>query len=730
MSRSLRDLKGQRWGYDNQWISQEPYEKDIDQDDWHDELKMKISSGQHTNGHNTKPIRDLVQLCGTPVAELPAHYRPRGSDSPESSASNITCLESTSVVYDKSAISPLSQPSSPNNVSNIGSESVVLMPSMSSTFPTQRIVYNQSSSVVTPATAVGADAGSAVFVQGRGCNPRGIDHQKLFPPKGDISDFLRPFSCFGESTKDRILANTEASVEDLSGLVGVLHRGWMQRLTANIGESTMKAKVSQRSPFETGIRVLRQYWADGHLPKVFEDAFALMHIALACAWMYHRDDTLEFWNTFFKDVLKWHHVLLTPEDKVLFLTAAELIWSPPGSLSVEAIFYSGSLSLPHWSQPSSPFELDGDAPIQALCERESLPQELYTPSSQSFVGLTNSDFQNGVVIRVCARYLDGIEYLNIRNRNALQMSQSSWVPKPPSGKTQMIKIYMIDPLMQLDGLEDFRDQILETESFLNQGLLHNEREVELKLAFDGQLSHRSAPIYNTYRRAIASCCDDLMLQQNPIWRHRHYEADLQTVLDISYKNLPVNPRPRLNTARIITNPERPQHESPSSARSNYSSNSTNSVTATLTPSTFGGSSGSPSNDQPFIFTPELSPSTSPIELPAPDSSPLLAPPTGKRTSLRGDNVSPSSSPIKLPAPDSSSLLSSSTANNKSKRCRLCNTSFSGSRRDQTNNLRRHKRTIHYPRSEFPCPEPDCHKTFNRKDNLKKHWRDKHVDEIV
>lgn len=67
------------------------------------------------------------------------------------------------------------------------------------------------------------------------------------------------------------------------------------------------------------------------------------------------------------------------------------------------------------------------------------------------------------------------------------MSQSSWVPKPPSENIQRIKTYMIDLLMRLDGLEDFRDQILETESFLNRGLLHNEREVELKLAFDGQV---------------------------------------------------------------------------------------------------------------------------------------------------------------------------------------------------------------------------------------------------
>lgn len=78
--------------------------------------------------------------------------------------------------------------------------------------------------------------------------------------------------------------------------------------------------------------------------------------------------------------------------------------------------------------------------------------------------------------------------MKIRNRNALLMSQSSWIPKPPSENNHWIKTYMIDPLMQSDGLDDFRDQILETESFLNRGLLHNEREVELKLAFDGQVS--------------------------------------------------------------------------------------------------------------------------------------------------------------------------------------------------------------------------------------------------
>lgn len=410
MSRSLQDLKAQKWRHDSQRTSQETYEKGIDPDDC-DELKIQSYSGQHTKVDNAKPTHDPVQLCGTPVAELPAYCQSRGTDSLSISASNIACLEFKNVDYDnkynKSAVSPLSQPSSPDNESIVRLESDRLMPLMSNISPIPWTAYNPTSSILAPAIAISRGPRSPVDLQGCVYSPRGLDHNRnLFSSREDICYPLVPFSCFGKSTNDRSLVSTETLVEDLSDLVCVLHVAWMQRLTTNIGEPMIKAKISQRSPFETGIRVLRQYWNGGDLPKVFEDAFALMHIAFACAWIYHRDDTLEFWNTFFQDVLRWHHVLLTHEDKILFLKVADLIWSPPGSLSVEHMFHSGSLSLPHWSQLSPLFELEGNAPIQASHAQELVPHGLYTQSSQPFVGLTSMDFREGEVIRICAHYLD------------------------------------------------------------------------------------------------------------------------------------------------------------------------------------------------------------------------------------------------------------------------------------------------------------------------------------
>lgn len=209
------------------------------------------------------------------------------------------------------------------------------------------------------------------------------------------------------------------------------------------------------------------------------------------------------------------------------------------------------------------------------------------------------------------------------------------------------------------------------------------------------MSDRPASDYDEYRRTIASCCTDVMLQPpNSIWRHHYYEAGLNYVLATSRKlyskNVPLNPRPRLNTGVLIANQQCSRHELPSSARSDCSSNSINSFNTPITPSTFPSSSGSPSNDHNFLFTPENSPLNSPVELPAPGSSSFLPPPAAKNTSLC---------------------------------CTICNTPFSGSEQNQATNLRRHRRTMHEQRCELPCPEVDCGKTFTRSDNLKNHrWQ--------
>lgn len=76
------------------------------------------------------------------------------------------------------------------------------------------------------------------------------------------------------------------------------------------------------------------------------------------------------------------------------------------------------------------------------------------------------------------------------------MSQSSWFTKTPLD-IQLIN-YMIDALMQCPGLDDFRNHIIETESLLHRGLLHNAREVELKLTFVNEVSTCAKAAWATY----------------------------------------------------------------------------------------------------------------------------------------------------------------------------------------------------------------------------------------
>lgn len=77
------------------------------------------------------------------------------------------------------------------------------------------------------------------------------------------------------------------------------------------------------------------------------------------------------------------------------------------------------------------------------------------------------------------------------------MSQSSWVTKTPLD-IQLIKTYMIDALRQCGGLDEFRNHIIETESLLDCGLLHNPREVELKLTFVDEVSTCTQATWTTY----------------------------------------------------------------------------------------------------------------------------------------------------------------------------------------------------------------------------------------
>lgn len=143
---------------------------------------------------------------------------------------------------------------------------------------------------------------------------------------------------------------------------------------------------------------------------------------------------------------------------------------------------------------------------------------------------------------------------------------------------EIIDAVLIRPLLKIDGLDSFRDHIFDTQSYLRDGLLHNIREVEVKLIVNNSVSmicdvcvDSFAEFYQSirfpiepssrthtpptrqimdfaysvsddYLKTVSSICDDAAIDPN--WRDGYYAMDLDKVLAI-YSELG-NEEPQIN----------------------------------------------------------------------------------------------------------------------------------------------------------------------------------------
>lgn len=185
----------------------------------------------------------------------------------------------------------------------------------------------------------------------------------------------------------------ERMFELLRESVNNLYQSWTNQL---ILHSRFGADVRffLYTPFETGIQILHEF-NRGSPPKTFEDIFALMHIAHACAGIYHKKDERHFWYNFFLDILPWHLAIATKEDTELFFEAASLLWSDRDFSEAETNEkFDDTLSQFRWTPQASDLSME--------------------PSFESQVSLGILDpntlhniLREGQVICCCTRYVDG-----------------------------------------------------------------------------------------------------------------------------------------------------------------------------------------------------------------------------------------------------------------------------------------------------------------------------------
>ena len=227
-------------------------------------------------------------------------------------------------------------------------------------------------------------------------------------------DFLPQLSRIGKDSSENLLTSPAYIVEALRERVNDLNQKWMDKLDLH-HRSNPKLVLSM--PFEKGIQSLQDFYR-GTLPRTFEDAFALMHVAHACAWIYHEEDELDFWRTLFLDILQWPYAIATNEDTQLFLEVAFQLWTVPDWSIAEALEHSKAFqSTFHCSVPDIYAELENTSSFCFNYSRQSTAQSFdppvapptISPIGLDIIGLLSlrNLLKEGQVISVCKRCLDG-----------------------------------------------------------------------------------------------------------------------------------------------------------------------------------------------------------------------------------------------------------------------------------------------------------------------------------
>ena len=148
----------------------------------------------------------------------------------------------------------------------------------------------------------------------------------------DLFDPFPPASCFNKSSSADICPLTEVLVEDLHRRVSDLENQWRHQLSPTFDFFWMKENFCQPSLFETGFRTLQGLYRCIS-PRTFEDVFALMHVAFACACKYQNNDEPKFWGTFFEDALRWCRAVATAQERDVLLRVVFQIWCPEFSIN-------------------------------------------------------------------------------------------------------------------------------------------------------------------------------------------------------------------------------------------------------------------------------------------------------------------------------------------------------------------------------------------------------------
>ena len=285
---------------------------------------------------------------------------------------------------------------------------------------------------------------------------------------------------------DGNVSPTGTQIEQLRDLIEIVNREWLERMISDRGLWLQCSELSVHDLFEGGINTL-QHVLKGNLSLAFKDVFALIHMALAAAYILHRDDDEPYyWTAFLQDAFHWQLTLSSKDDETRF---------------IHAMLHLGV-----------PFSLTSNSSFGSIMNPGRNGASLENAHAKTNHDLFLSELRSGMVFKDCLGFLEGKSIFHVMRQQLLtptlgfeeanfierysklepaELASSIQSPTANRRIDDMVR-QVTDPLRKERGIEDFRHNMVDAEFKLRSGLLRNPRELEIALLSSSRVSSKSA----------------------------------------------------------------------------------------------------------------------------------------------------------------------------------------------------------------------------------------------
>ena len=140
-------------------------------------------------------------------------------------------------------------------------------------------------------------------------------------------DFPRFFQRWQEDEPVLTAGNTSPArvlVSEHRNVFGVLCKAWMVKLSSASDLLMRIPALSVDTLLQLGLQTWHAFEL-GQLPRSFDSTFALILVAVTCAYVQHEGRDLSYWNGLFQNILEWQNTLPNADDRTVLKQIIEKV---------------------------------------------------------------------------------------------------------------------------------------------------------------------------------------------------------------------------------------------------------------------------------------------------------------------------------------------------------------------------------------------------------------------